>query len=352
MTLPQKPFTAAMIVPTGIGARVGGFGGDAMPQMSLLASVCDVLITHPNVANAAMFQKLPDNALYVEGYGLDCFFKGEWALRPVRGNKVGVVFDSGMDPSLLTLHRNVVNAVRTVYGVGVPGEVLTEAPMAIVCEISPTGASAGTLENPDVLLAACRKLVETGANAIALCLRLPELDVEADYRQGLGVDPIGGIEAILSHWIVSELCLPCAHAPVFDFETSQPEWEEVVDPRAASEYITSSFLPCVLTGLSRAPQFIKPGESRQPWDIDLSWLDALVVPADALGGVPVLAAVRQDIPVIAVEENTTVMDVPVSAFGSLGNFRVVRSYAEAAGLLQAWKLGIGLGGGTRAFSIE
>ncbi len=70
MVVFQPPFVAAMVIPTGVGASIGGFAGDATPHLNLLASVTDVLITHPNVANAAVFQKLPDNALYVEGYGL------------------------------------------------------------------------------------------------------------------------------------------------------------------------------------------------------------------------------------------------------------------------------------------
>lgn len=38
-----------MIVPTGIGASIGGFAGDALPIARALASVVDCLISHPNV---------------------------------------------------------------------------------------------------------------------------------------------------------------------------------------------------------------------------------------------------------------------------------------------------------------
>jgi hypothetical protein len=47
----QKPYTAVMIVPTGTGATIGGFAGDALPVARALASVVDCLITHPNVSN-------------------------------------------------------------------------------------------------------------------------------------------------------------------------------------------------------------------------------------------------------------------------------------------------------------
>lgn len=44
-------YTAVMIVPTGIGASIGGYAGDALPAARLLSCVVDRLITHPNVLN-------------------------------------------------------------------------------------------------------------------------------------------------------------------------------------------------------------------------------------------------------------------------------------------------------------
>ena len=46
-------FNALLIVPTGIGAEIGGHAGDAMPVTQLLAETCDTLVTHPNVVNAS-----------------------------------------------------------------------------------------------------------------------------------------------------------------------------------------------------------------------------------------------------------------------------------------------------------
>jgi hypothetical protein len=46
-------FNAVLLVPTGIGAEIGGHAGDATPVARLLATVCDTLITHPNVVNAS-----------------------------------------------------------------------------------------------------------------------------------------------------------------------------------------------------------------------------------------------------------------------------------------------------------
>ena len=45
----MRPYTAILIIPTGVGAAIGGYAGDALPVAKAMAEVCDVLITHPNV---------------------------------------------------------------------------------------------------------------------------------------------------------------------------------------------------------------------------------------------------------------------------------------------------------------
>ena len=52
-------FNAVLLVPTGIGAAIGGHAGDATPVARLLASVCDTLVTHPNVVNASDINEMP-----------------------------------------------------------------------------------------------------------------------------------------------------------------------------------------------------------------------------------------------------------------------------------------------------
>lgn len=81
-----------MIVPTGVGASIGGYAGDALPVARTLSSVVDCLISHPNVLNAAMLYWPMPNVLYVEGHALDQFAEGSWALQPVHQNKVLVHF--------------------------------------------------------------------------------------------------------------------------------------------------------------------------------------------------------------------------------------------------------------------
>uniref|UniRef100_A0A453DSR3 DUF3326 domain-containing protein n=2 Tax=Aegilops tauschii subsp. strangulata TaxID=200361 RepID=A0A453DSR3_AEGTS len=85
----RRPYTSVLVVPTGVGAAVGGFAGDALPVARALAAVADCVISHPNVLNAAMLYWPTPNTLYVEGYALDRFAEGAWALQPVHQNKVG-----------------------------------------------------------------------------------------------------------------------------------------------------------------------------------------------------------------------------------------------------------------------
>ncbi len=58
-------FNAVFLVPTGIGAEIGGHSGDATPAARVLAEACDRLVLHPNVVNASDLNEMPDNALYV-----------------------------------------------------------------------------------------------------------------------------------------------------------------------------------------------------------------------------------------------------------------------------------------------
>jgi len=342
--MPYPPFNVAMVVPTGVGAQIGGYGGDATKAMCLIASTCDTLITHPNVANAAAFQNLPENALYVEGYGLDQFFKGQWALSPVRGNKIGVVFDAAIEPRMLTLHLNTINAVSSIYQTHIVDHILTDSPIDLTCTIEESGASSGKLNNPQILLNACQSLIAKGADALAICLTMPQLDetTEQHYRQGHGIDPIGGLEAIVSHLVVSTLGIPCAHVPVFAEADVQPEMETVLDPRVAPEFIVSTFLPCALMGLRRAPQFkmLACNPLLKPTDITVNDVNALVLPADCLGGLPALSAIERQIPLIAVAENSTTMSVTAQNWGMNNNHIIYAStYYEAVGLLTALRNG-------------
>ena len=80
-----------LIVPTGIGARIGGHAGDATPVCKLMASLSDILVTHPNVVNASDINEMPENVFYVEGLILDRFLLGEFSLRRPTQNRILLV---------------------------------------------------------------------------------------------------------------------------------------------------------------------------------------------------------------------------------------------------------------------
>ena len=126
-----RAFNAALVVPTGIGAEIGGHAGDATPVARLLASVCDTLITHPNVVNASDLNEMPDNGLYVEGSLLSRFLMGAIGLRPVRSNRVLVIIDAHPNERFARATVNAVNAARSTYGLKCPRVVVLDPPLPV-----------------------------------------------------------------------------------------------------------------------------------------------------------------------------------------------------------------------------
>jgi hypothetical protein len=330
-------YTAVLIIPTGIGAGIGGYAGDALPIARTMAGAVDCLITHPNVLNgASLFWPLP-NTWYVEGYGLDAFCQGRWNLRPVRQNRVGVVLDRGIEPDLMQRQIHAIQAAQATLGLDIPVWITTDQPLGISVSRSPAGASQGSISYPDALLQAAKDLLAQGVDAIAVVTRFPDdLDFSA-YDQAAGVDPLAGVEAILSHLLVRELGIPSAHAPVLRVSDPPPP----VHPRAAAEEVGFTFLPSVLAGLSYAPQFVDPSCS-QPGDRQRSDLDVVVVPLNAWGSPALLqlAALPRPPLFIAVAENQTVMRVHPHDLGIPAV--EVRSYLEAIGLIVAHRAGVSL----------
>ena len=87
-----KEFNTMLLVPTGIGAELGGHSGDGGSLARLIAANCDNLITHPNVVNAADINEIPDNALYVEGSVISRMIMGKLGLQKVNFNLAEVIF--------------------------------------------------------------------------------------------------------------------------------------------------------------------------------------------------------------------------------------------------------------------
>ena len=333
------PLPTLLVIPTGIGCELGGYAGDGLPAARLLAAASSCLITHPNVMNAASLYWSDRRIHYVEGWALDRFAAGELALAPRASQRVGVLFDAGIEPELVLRHRQVIDACRASLGLPIGPVLSSELPLGVNLQQGASGSSWGTIERPDVLLRAGEQLVAAGATAIAVVARFPE-DPESEalaaYRAGSGVDALAGAEAVISHLLVHHLGIPCAHAPALLPLPLDP----ALDPRAAAEELGHTFLPCVLVGLSRAPDLVPLVDSAMRGTAPMlhaAQLGAVVAPAGALGGAAVLACAERGIPLISVA-NPCLLEVTAEALGLAAI--PASSYAEAAGMVLALREGI------------
>ena len=291
--------TGAFIIPTGIGASIGGFAGDASKWARRISKKCK-LIVNPNVVNAACFSGITENMLYVEGYTLDRLFRGEIGLKESENNKIGVVFDKAIPRNVLNIHINTINAVKTVYDIDIYGYEITKEEVGVDFYVDESGVSTGNVKNLDTIKEAAQNLIKNGCNAIAIVCLFPDEQGD-DYSNGIGVDPVGGVEAVISHYISKELKIPCAHAPAF-INTEISSY--IVDSRCSAEYITPTFLPCILIGLSNAPLITDRNSG-----INVDDLDFIIIPYNSLGGIPVLEMNKLGKKIYAIQENKTVLNV-------------------------------------------
>lgn len=325
----EKDRLGAFIVPTGIGASIGGYAGDASVWARKFSEFSR-LIVNPNVVNAGCFSGITENMLYVEGYILDEFFKGNVCLSPSKNNKIGVILDKGISEKVLNIHINTINAVKTVYDIDIIHEI-TQEPVEVNFFLDESGVSMGKVKNIETLLITAKNLIKNGAEAIAVVCKFKDDNENEQYENGIGVDPIGGVEAIISHYLSKELNVPVAHAPAFeDFSIST----KIVNPKSSAEYITPTFLPCILIGLNQAPKICNNKQETGNGELKfIHQLDFLVMPYNALGSIPVFEAVKRGIKVFAVKENESVLNITKESL-SLGNVIEVDTYEECLGLVK------------------
>ncbi|MBW3042622.1 DUF3326 domain-containing protein [Prochlorococcus marinus] len=350
-----KPLPTLLIIPTGIGCEIGGYAGDAIPVARLLASASECLITHPNVMNGGSLYWPEPHIHYVEGYSLNLFTAGELLLKPVRQQKVGLLLDEGLEPDLKKRHLQVADGCVASLGLDIGPIITTERALKINLKKGLSGSSWGCIEEPDVLLRSAKQLKEAGATAIAVITRFPDDsdDLETKlYRQGIGVDLIAGAEAVISHFLVKHLLIPCAHAP--GLKPLPINYD--LDPRTCGEEIGYTFLPSVLVGLSRAPDLIYKSalHTKEKSVLQLTKilsntnLGAAVVPQGALGGEAVLSCIEKSIPLIIVSNkgvlNVNSTNMRLDSLGSHqdNNVFYAENYIEAAGLITALRHGINI----------
>jgi len=332
------------IVPTGIGAEIGGHSGDATPAAKLIASLCDKLFIHPNVVNASDINEMTENMLYVEGSILDRFLDGEIGLEETHGNRILLVVNE-----LLPEIINAVSAARATMGAEIKVLKL-DVPLVMNAYMMGEIAS-GIIRNLDETI---RQVKQYKFDFDVLVVNTPIHTDDAmvmDYltRDG-GINLWGGIEARVSKIMSKELGRPVFHAPV-EYSEVFKGFNDVVDPRKAAELVSVCYLHCCLKGAHVAPKIFERearaywsnlrGEHVEPkifgrrarawWRGDI---DFLVSPINVFGR-PHRACLEFGIPVIAVEENRTVLKDKMP-----DSFIIAKNYLEAAGVISARKAGI------------
>jgi len=336
-------FNAVMIVPTGIGAELGGHAGDATPAARLLAGACDTLITHPNVVNASDINEMPENGLYVEGSVISRLLMGTIGLHVSRSNRVLLIIDEHEDKQVAELAINAASAARITLGLECSGVVKVDPPVYLRAEYSSSGSAVGRVEGFERLLEVIhRRRPEFDAVALASKVDISE-GLYAEYFRSDGriINPWGGVEAMLTHSISLLFNVPSAHAPMAENMEEANSVFGIVDPRMSPEAVSSCFLHCVLKGLHKSPRIITDRMLfTHPNVLTAADISCLVVP-DGCIGVPTLAALEQGIPVIAVRANRNRMknDLGKLPFAPSKLF-IVDNYLEAVGVMTALKNGI------------
>lgn len=325
-------FNVVNIIPTGIGAAVGGYAGDGNPFNTVLESICDNVITHPNAVNAASLYAASSKTMYVEGYALDKFLNGEIALKR-NHNKIGVIIDKTALPKKIHI-INAINACSAVFGAEIIAYTVTDNEIGAKITKEDNGLFGGIINDKETIYNACEKLISKGVNAIAIFAVLENpYEEEADiYLTGTGVDPIGRIEAMISHLIVEKTNLPAAHAPVF-----LEDYTRIIsDPRVAAEEIGFTYIPCVIRGLQFAPQFLENNFVSDN-TINVNDINAVVAPLTAMNGEWTKACLNKNIPIIGVRENTSALTDTPEKIGISDKVIVAENYLEVIGILSSIK---------------
>lgn len=310
------------IVPTGIGAEIGGHAGDATPAAKLIASVCDTLFIHPNVVNASDINEMTENMLYVEGSILDRFLEGQIGLEDVYSNKMLLVVNE-IKPEIV----NAVSAARVTIGADI--EIMElKVPIRMVASVV-NGKASGDIYNVDE---AIQQVSQYDFDVLVVNTPIEtDNDAVLEYLNKVGgLNLWGGVEAKLSKLMSEKLNKPVIHAPVENSEVFKT-FNEIVDPRKAAEMVSVCYLHCCLKGGHVAPKISMSDNAF--WNTDI---DFLVSPINVVGR-PHVACLKVNIPIIAVEENRTVLNDKMP-----DSFIIAKNYLEVAGIISAKKAGITL----------
>lgn len=334
-------YNALLLVPTGIGAEIGGHSGDAGPIARLLAQSCDNLITHPNVVNASDINELPDNGLYVEGSVISRLLMGTAGIQKVRSNRVMLVIDKHEDKLFYESAINAVSAARAAMGLNCPVTVGMDDKITMRSLYSSSGRAVGRVDNFENICEVLDSYHEDyDAVAISTVIRVPQ-NFHMDYYLQDVINPWGGVEAMLTHAVSLLYNIPSAHSPMLESREILDLDLGVVDPRKSAEIISVTFLHSILKGLHKSPRIVdNPPLNGRGNLITAANISCLIIPEGCIG-LPTLAALEQGIPVIAVRENKNRMQNRLEELPfKKGKLFVVDNYLEAVGVINALRAGV------------
>ncbi|MFZ3135906.1 MAG: DUF3326 domain-containing protein [Thermodesulfovibrionales bacterium] len=334
-------YNALLLVPTGIGAEIGGHSGDAGPIARLFAQSCDNLITHPNVVNASDINELPDNGLYVEGSVISRLLMGTVGLQKVRSNRVMLVIDKHEDKLFHESAINAVSAARAAMGLNCPVTVVMDDKITMRSLYSSSGRAVGRVDNFENICEVLDSYHEDyDAVAISTVIRVPQ-NFHVDYYLQDVINPWGGVEAMLTHAVSLLYNIPSAHSPMLESREILDLDLGVVDPRKSAEIISVTFLHSILKGLHKSPRIVdNPPLNGRGNVITAANISCLIIPEGCIG-LPTLAALEQGIPVIAVRENKNRMQNRLEELPfKNGKLFVVDNYLEAVGVINALRAGV------------
>lgn len=329
-------FNAVLLIPTGIGAEIGGHCGDGNAVARLMASACDTLITHPNVVNASDINEMTENTLYVEGSIITRLLRGQIGLQSTRSNRVLMLMDNHQEKYFNDEIINAVSSARITLGLDCDVHEIKDI-IDSVSRYSKSGRAVGEINSLENLFNIIEKYKDDyDAIALSTFIKVPEHFHEKYFKDGDDmINPWGGIEAMLTHGIAEVFNIPCAHSPMMTSKKVMNSELGVVDPRKAPETSSTTYLHCILKGLHRAPRIVDFSKG-----ITLEDISCMIIP-DGCVGLPTLACLENDIPVIAVKENKNNMknDLKSLPFKKDKLF-IVDNYLEAVGVMTSLKAGV------------
>lgn len=333
---PEK-FNVVLLIPTGIGAEIGGHCGDGNVVARLIASACDNLITHPNVVNASDINEMTENTLYVEGSIITRLFMGQIGLQKSRSNRILMLMDKHEDKLFNDEIINAVSSARISLGIDCDVYEMDD----IICSeslYSSSGRAIGKIEKLENLFEILDRYSDKyDAIGLSTFIKVPDYYHANYFTNNDLINPWGGIEAMLTHSIAEKYSIPCAHSPMMASREVMEIEVGIVDPRKAPESASLTYLHCILKGLHKSPRITSPDKG-----INIDDISCLIIPYGCIG-LPTLSALENGIPVIAVKENKNQMDNKMESFPFKHNkLIVVENYLEAVGVLNAIKSGINL----------